>query len=43
MEPYALSRVLGKLELYIHVTRGREGAEKIVSLRGVQLTPHASK
>jgi DNA-binding MarR family transcriptional regulator len=33
MEPYALSRLLAKLELHRHISRHREGTDKIVSLR----------
>jgi len=33
METYTMSRLLGKLELYGHVTRRRDGTDKVVSLR----------
>jgi len=42
MERYALSRLLGRLELYKHVTRKREGTDTIVSLRGWQPAPEVS-
>jgi DNA-binding MarR family transcriptional regulator len=32
MEPYAVSRLLAKLELHQYVTRRREGTDKLVSL-----------
>ena len=39
MERYTLSRLLGRLELYKHVTRKRKGTDTIVSLRGWQPAP----
>jgi len=34
IEPYAMSRLLSKLELHKYITRSRVGTNKIVSLRG---------
>ena len=42
MEPYALSRLLGKLELCNYITRTRDGSDKIVSLRRVKVSTSAS-
>ena len=36
LEGYAMSRLLAKLELHRHITRRREGTDKIVSLSKIR-------
>jgi DNA-binding MarR family transcriptional regulator len=38
IEPYAMSRLLAKLELHRYVTRRRGGADKLVSLPSLHLS-----